>query len=473
VRRTTIAVLGLIAGLAILGGALLALTTLGSPIDPPSIATRNMSSALREAVTPEGIIGHERRLQVIAEQNGGNRAAGTPGYDTSAEYVARTLRKAGYRVTIQKFELSDHWETATASLRLTSPEAREYTEGADFVPMAYSGSGKVTGEVIPVDVAGRSTSSGCEAADFDGFRKDSVALIRRGACTFGQKAGNAEAAGASAVLIFDESPSSGVFSGTLGRPGTGIPVLGTSFTVGDELFGHAGDGRVRARISVRPSSSSRATTNVIAETRTGDADDTVMVGAHLDSVPEGPGINDNGSGTATLLEIAEQLDELSIKPRNKVRFAFWGAEELGLDGSRHYVEGLDGSELDDIAVYLNLDMVGSPNYIRFVYGSDEVTTVFKDYFAARNLRSTGTSDLSGRSDHGPFEEAGVPAGGLFSGAEGTKSGDQARVYGGKAGEPYDACYHAACDDMDNLDRNALNEMSDAAANAVAVFAQGK
>ena len=415
---------------------------------------------------------HERRLQEIADHNGGNRAAGTPGYDASAKYVARTLRESGYDITVQKFELPEAWDTGTANLQLAAPDAREYTEGEDFVPMAYSGSGQATGKIVPVDAEEGSDSSGCEAGDFDGFSAGSVALIRRGACTFGQKAGNAEAAGASAALIFDGAPSdTGAFSGTLGRPGTGIPVLGASIAVGDELLGLASDGDARVRVSVRSESVTHTTANVIAETPAGDADNTVMVGAHLDSVPEGPGINDNGSGAATILEIARQMDELGIKPRNKVRFAFWGAEELGLVGSRHYVEGLDEAELDGISAYLNFDMVGSPNYVRFVYGSDEVTSVFEDYFASRNLRSIESQNLSGRSDHGPFEDAGVPAGGLYSGAEGTKSGKQAEIYGGEAGEPYDACYHAACDHTDNLDREALDEMSDAAADAVAVFAQ--
>jgi Zn-dependent M28 family amino/carboxypeptidase len=474
VRRANIAVLCLIAGLAVFGGALvavLALTSSEPPPAPPS-ATREMSASLREAVSPAGIMEHERRLQSIAQQNGGNRAAGTLGYDASAEYVARTLRKAGYRVTVQEFEMPEFAAIQTASLERTVPEAREYTEGADFVPMEHSGDGEVVGEVFPVNAAEGSSSSGCEAGDFEGFREGGVALLRRGECTFEQKARNAEAAGASAALIFDDAPSGPrAFAGTLGGPGTGIPVFGTSFAVGDELLRKARDGGARVRVTVRTAAGSRTTSNVIAEMPGGGAENTVMVGAHLDSVVEGPGINDNGSGSATILEIAETLAKQNIRARNKVRFAFWGAEEIGLVGSRHYVDGLEGAELDAISVYLNFDMVGSPNHVRFVYGSDEVTAVFKDYFATRNLRSTVTPALTGRSDHGPFEEAGVPAGGLFSGAGGTKTGAQARAYGGEAGEAYDPCYHAACDDVGNVDREAVDELSDAAAHAVAVFAQ--
>ena len=454
-----------------MGVAVVSITRTDSPPAPASPATKEISSHLREAVTPAGIMEHERRLQDIAMRNGGNRAAGTPGYDASAEYVARTLREAGYRVTVQKFELPVFQEVEPASLERAAPNVREYAEGADFALMEYSGDGEVAGKVLPVDAAEGSSTSGCEAGDFEGFRDGSVALLRRGACTFQQKARNAEAAGASAALIFDGQPSgSRAFVGTLRGPGTDIPVLGTSYPVGKELLRDAGDGGAQIRITARTVSGSRTTSNVIAQ-MPGDTENTVMVGAHLDSVPKGPGINDNGSGSATILEIAEALGELNTEPRNQVRFAFWGAEEIGLVGSTYYVESLSDFELAGIAAYLNFDMVGSPNHVRFVYGSEEVVTVFEDYFAARNLRSTETLNLSGRSDHGPFEEAGIPAGGLFSGAGGTKSEAQAETYSGQAGEPYDPCYHASCDDIGNVDREAVDEMSDAAAHAVAVFAE--
>jgi len=471
VRRTTIVAVCLISGLAVLGAvALVALTR----TEPQPAPRPEMSSAQREAVSPEGIMEHERRFQAIADDNGGNRAAGTPGYDASADYVAERLRKAGYRVTVQEFELPVFQETEPARLGLEGPDAREYTRGPDFALMEYSGTGQVTAEVRPVDaVGGDSGSSGCEAEDFDGFSEGDVALLRRGACTFEQKARNAEDAGASAAVIFDGRPSgTETLAATLGSPGAGIPVIGTSFQVGDELLRKA-EGGANVHISARTISGTRTTSNVIAQMPGRLTENTVMVGAHLDSVAEGPGINDNGSGSATILEIAEEMSELDNRPRNQVRFAFWGAEELGLIGSTHYVDGLEAEELDAISAYLNFDMVGSPNHARFVYGSEEVVTVFEDYFAARNLDSAETLNLSGRSDHGPFEEEGIPTGGIFSGAGGTKSGAQAKDFGGEAGQSYDPCYHAACDDIGNVDREAVDELSDAAAHAVAVFAQRK
>ena len=228
------------------------------------------------------------------------------------------------------------------------------------------------------------------------------------------------------------------------------------------------------------------TSNVIAETRDGDPDNVIVVGAHLDSVGVGPGINDNGSGSATILEIAEQLRK--VKPRNKIRFIWFGAEEHGLLGSEAYVDSLPQAERDKIAAMLNFDMVGSPNFVRFVYDGDlsdseppaggappasaEIEELFLDYFESQGLETEPTA-FDGRSDYGPFIFAGIPAGGLFTGAEEIKTEEQAAIYGGTAGEPYDPCYHLGCDDIDNLDHTALDQMSDAAAHATITLAQTK
>jgi Zn-dependent M28 family amino/carboxypeptidase len=209
-----------------------------------------------------------------------------------------------------------------------------------------------------------------------------------------------------------------------------------------------------------------------------------VVGAHLDSVAEGPGINDNGSGTAAILEIAEEISELEdFEPRNKIRFAFWGAEEAGLLGSEYYVSQLNASAIKKIAVNLNFDMLGSPNYVRFVYdgdgsatdtagpnGSKNIEQVFLDYFAEEDLATEPTA-FDGRSDYGPFIAVGIPAGGLFSGAEGIKSAEEAGIYGGTAGVAYDPCYHQACDTFANNNDTGLHQLSDAAAHAVLTFAE--
>jgi aminopeptidase Y len=222
--------------------------------------------------------------------------------------------------------------------------------------------------------------------------------------------------------------------------------------------------------------------NVLAETPGGDPNNVIMVGAHLDSVQEGPGINDNGSGSAAILETALQMAKVS--PRNKVRFAWWGAEEAGLVGSTDYVGSLPQAELDKIALYLNFDMVGSPNHVFFIYdgddsdavgagpgpeGSAQIEKTFEGFFDSRGIPFKGT-DFSGRSDYGPFIAAGVPAGGLFTGAEGVKTAAEAAIWGGTAGQQYDPCYHLACDTFANNNATALDVNSDAVATATLSYA---
>jgi Zn-dependent M28 family amino/carboxypeptidase len=261
-------------------------------------------------------------------------------------------------------------------------------------------------------------------------------------------------------------------------------VIGISFELGRQLYEAQG---ARVSLDIQTESEIRQTANVIADTPEGRADRTVVVGAHLDSVPEGPGINDNGSGTATILETALQMAKLGIEPTNRVRFAFWGAEEFGLLGSEYYVENLSDDELDNIALNLNFDMLGSPNFVRFVYdgdgsatpddpgdagpaGSAQIERLFKRYFAAKGLKTEPTA-FDGRSDYGPFIAAGIPAGGLFSGAEGVKTAREQRIYGGTAGEPYDPCYHQPCDDITNLSITSLDQLSDGAAHATLTYAE--
>ncbi len=199
------------------------------------------------------------------------------------------------------------------------------------------------------------------------------------------------------------------------------------------------------------------TYNVLAESKGGDPNNVIMAGAHLDSVNAGPGIQDNGSGSAAILEVAEQMAK--VKPRNKVRFAWWGAEESGLVGSTYYVNNLSQEEQDDITLYLNFDMIGSPNHVFFIYdgddsdgvgagpgpeGSAQIEKTFEKFYNMVGEPFKGT-DFSGRSDYGPFIAVGIPSGGLFTGAEGIKTADEAAKWGGTAGEQYDPCYHLACD----------------------------
>jgi Zn-dependent M28 family amino/carboxypeptidase len=459
---------------------------------PSNAAVGADTSELRQAVTVEGVRAHQQALQAIADENGGTRASGTPGYDASADYVADVLQSAGYQVTMQPFDYEFFVVDGPTVLDPVSPDLPAYVSGTDVDVMEYSGAGDVTAPVTPVDLVlppgaqDNTSSSGCEASDFAGFPAGNIALIQRGTCFFRDKVDNAVAAQASAVILFNEGQPgrTDLIFGTLDPPQAPIPVLDATFEVGNELAGLAANGLVvRAATDVHVEQ--RTTTNVIADSPSGRTDRTVVVGAHLDSVDEGPGINDNGSGTAAILETAVQMAELGIEPRNAVRFTFWGAEESGLIGSQHYVDSLTRKQLNNIAVYLNFDMVGSPNFVRFVYdgdgssfgvkgpsGSGHVERTFVDFFGSLGLASEPTQ-FDGRSDYDAFINAGIPAGGLFTGAEGVKTAEQAAIYGGTAGIAYDPCYHAPCDTFANVSLRALDQMSDAVAHATLTYAMTK
>lgn len=441
---------------------------------PQSCESRvnNTHKKLLECVTLDGVREHQAALQAIADANGGTRLSGTSGYDASVDYVVEVLTAAGYNVTLDGFPFVF---VAPPTLQQIASVAATYLTGA-FTGTGY---GSVTANVTAVDInltPPRASTSGCEAGDFTGFPAGNIALIQRGTCTFAAKALNAEAAGASAVIIFNQGNSpdrEGLIVGTLAPASVGIPVVGASFADGSAL---AQAGSV-AYVNIDPPEDITVY-NVIAESKSGDPNNVVMAGAHLDSVAAGPGINDNGSGTAALLEVAEQMAK--VKPRNKVRFAFWGAEEAGLVGSTAYVNELSADDIANIALYLNFDMIGSPNYVFFVYdgddsdavgapagppGSAEIEKTFERYYNSVGQPFKGT-DFSGRSDYGPFIAVGIPSGGLFTGAEGVKTVAEAALWGGTAGQQYDPCYHLACDTYANNSNTALDVNSDAVAYAV-------
>lgn len=455
---------------------------------PNSCDTRvnNTIAKLLQCTGGDGARAHQAALQQIADDNNGTRSSGTPGFDASVDYVAETMEAAGYDVTIQEF-LFDFSAEFTSMERL-SPVPRVYVDGAEIDAMTFSGEGDVTATVVNVDLvlppgaAANTSTSGCEAADFAGFPAGSIALMQRGTCGFNVKAGNAEAAGAVGAIIFNEGQEPdrvGVLNGTLGAPGATIPVVGTSFAVGADLASFTNP---VVRLSIDVEAGERSSYNVIAEKQGQNADNVVMVGAHLDSVPRGPGIQDNGSGSAALLEVAQKMAK--VNPKNTLRFAWWGSEEFGLLGSEHYVENLSQSEIDDIALYLNFDMIGSPNHVFFVYdgddsdmvgagpgpeGSAQIEQTFEAFYNSRGIPFKGT-DFSGRSDYGPFIATGIPAGGLFTGAEGIKTPEEVLLWGGVAGAQYDPCYHLACDTYDNINLSAYDTNVDAVAYSTLSYA---
>ncbi|MGQ4730494.1 M28 family metallopeptidase [Streptomyces sp. Ju416(a)] len=213
--------------------------------------------------------------------------------------------------------------------------------------------------------------------------------------------------------------------------------------------------------------------NLIADWPGGDPNKVLMAGAHLDSVSSGAGINDNGSGSAAVLETALAVSRAGHQPDKHLRFAWWGAEELGLVGSRYYVNNLPSAERSKLSGYLNFDMIGSPNAGYFVYDDDPVIEkTFKDYFAGLNVPTEIEVEGDGRSDHAPFKNVGIPVGGLFTGAGNTKSAAQAQKWGGTAGQAFDRCYHSSCDNLSNVNDTALDRNSDAAAHAIWTLSAG-
>ncbi len=446
----------------------------------------NTFAKLLECVTLEGVLEHEAAFQSIANSNGGDRVSGSSGYDASAAYVATRLRSAGYMVTMQPFQFNSYRSAGPSALDQVAPGAVSYIEDVDFTLITQTDPGNVTAAVTAVDLqlgVGNNSTSGCEAADFAGFPAGNIALMQRGLCTFQIKAENAAAAGAVGAIMMNQGNTNtpdrtGLATVTLSAAYSGgIPVFFTTYDRGVEWASTPG---LVLHMFANVFRGVATTNNVFAETRDGDPNNVVMVGAHLDSVPRGPGINDNGSGSAAILEVALQMAK--VKPRNKVRFAFWGAEESGLVGSNYYVANLTQSERNRIALYLNFDMVGSPNYVRFVYdgdgsafglagppGSAAIERLFEDFYASRGLASEQTQ-ISFRSDYAAFFNNGIAFGGLFTGAEGIKTAQQAAIYGGAAGVAYDPCYHQPCDTINNLNYQVLDLNADAIAYATLQYA---
>jgi hypothetical protein len=354
---------------------------------------------------------HLRALQRAADENAGTRAAGTPGDRATGEYIAEQLKAAGYRVSTESFQVPLYRE-------LSPPKVTVGGRALDPIrTLQFSPSGSATGRVRPVGL-------GCSARDYRSLRRGEIALARRGNCFFFVKANLARRAGAAAMLVANDArPPT---PGSLFRLGPGIPVVGIGREAADGLAGK------RATVAVDAESRRRETTNVIGEIGPADAPRVIMAGAHRDSVPAGPGMNDDGSGVVALLDIAGRMRADSLPPRSAFRVGFWGGEELGLLGSRRYVNGLSEAERSRIAAYLNLDMVASPGERVAVYDTDDrIEAVYRRHLPpdAPEVR------LEGDSDHASFEAKDIPAGGIFTGL--------------------DDCYHQACDTIGNVDRRVL------------------
>jgi Zn-dependent M28 family amino/carboxypeptidase len=447
------------------------------PTPDATPAATDFASMLRQRVTVDAMMAHLTRLQEIADTHGGNRALGTPGYDASVDYVVNALRDKGFDVQTPDFDVRIPFADApavTVSGASIPAKPLEFTIGTP--PEG------VSGPLVPARVE---DSPGCTASDYDGLPvAGAVVLVDRGHCPFGTKQALAAQRGAVALIVANNVDGDEM-GGTLGETtDVKIPVVSVTKAQGERLRAEPGTTTITLNAGVR----TEQTRNVIAQTKTGSGTDVVMVGAHLDSVPEGPGINDNGSGVAAVLETALQLGS-SPDVRNAVRFGFWGAEEFGLVGSNKYVQSLDVDALKDIALYLNFDMIGSPNPGYFTYDGDQSAPpdprngVPRVPEGAAGIERTLVGYLEGagkppedinfdgRSDYDGFTQAGIPAGGIFSGAESKMSTEQAERWGGEAGQPFDPNYHKKTDTLDHVDRTAMEINGRGVPYAVGLYAQ--
>jgi Peptidase family M28/PA domain len=421
-------------GVLVAIGAVVLLAGSGGDGHRPSAAEREAqptpapTASPQASIEPAGIGEHLRALRDAAGE-AGTRAAGSPGDAATARYVAGRLRAAGYRVSEQAFRVP-------LFLERTPPRVSGLRRG-QVLTLTFSGSGRAAGRV-------RRVGLGCTRADYAGLRRGEIAVARRGVCTFSSRARLAQRAGAGAVLVVSDRGAP--FSGSLGAPGVRIPVLAVSTGAGRELSG-------RVRVRVDAISARRTTRNVIGEAGPEGAERVYMAGGHLDSVVAGPGLNDNGSGVAAVLEVAEQLATRPLPNGSALRVGFWAAEEIGLVGSRRYVRRLDRAERRRIRAYINLDMVGSPEEKAAVYaGSGEAGREIEAALRAGLPPNAGEERLGGSSDHASFAAFDIPVGGIFTGL--------------------DRCYHRACDRIGNVDVPLAAANARATVEALVALAEG-
>ncbi|KAI9315602.1 glutamate carboxypeptidase II [Dichotomocladium elegans] len=422
----------------------------------------SLSEELQNKLTIDGLLRHSRKLQAIADANGGTRVFSSSGHNATLSYITESTLLDGYHVWMEPMFLN-YTEKVKQEAAVVSPV--KITVPVSL--MTFTESTPVDGITAPLAYI---PGMGCEVSDYPALG-GKVVLVSRGICSFGQKAYAAGQAGASALLIYNNQD--GALSGTLGQDfPAGAPTGGISKEDSAVLINLINEHQeVQLHVSIVEKREERLTHNVIAETKGGDKSNVIVIGGHSDSVAAGPGINDNGSGTAALLELAHIFRD--VKPTNAVRFCWWTAEEYGLLGAKHHVDHLTEEERKNIALYLNFDMIASPNAINGIYdgdgsdsklagpaGSAAIEKLFQDFFHTQG-EPYDFSEFDGRSDYGPF----------IARAENVMNEDEAKRYGRKANVAYDECYHKACDTIDNLNHDAFLLHARAIAHALATFSQ--
>ncbi|OBK15039.1 M28 family peptidase [Mycobacterium asiaticum] len=444
----------------------------------PSPPAPDPGDALAAKVTADAMFVHLRALQDIANAHNGSRAAGTPGYDASVEYIAGALRNKGFEVSTPRFErlhtVSEGKPTLTAAGRSFPVEQASL--------LVRTPTGGLAGPV-----ARPTQPAGCAAGDYPAaLPRGAIAVVDDSRCSVVDKQNSAVAKGAAGVIVVSQPTGRGV-PPTLFNPG-----YYNQLTLPVAVVGAAGAAALArttgtVRLVLDAENVRIISRNVLAQTKTGAPNEVVMVGSHLDSPVDSPGINNAGSGVAAVLETALQMGPLP-PVTNAVRFAFWGAAENGLNGAMDYVFGLDNAQLNNIALYLNFDMLGSPNPGFFTDDGDQSGPASAEVASADvpegsagiertlagylNLAGERPADmpLNTNTDYHPFLVAGVPVGGMNTGASQTKTTVQARLWGGQAGAAFDPNYRKAVDNVEAVNRAALAVMGAGVAFAVGTYA---
>ncbi|KAH6677378.1 hypothetical protein B0J14DRAFT_341100 [Halenospora varia] len=417
------------------------------------------SGALQDHIFAKNLLKRAEELYEIArlgkKQYGHpTRVIGSEGHTGTLNYITSTLSEYSdyYHISNQSFKavVGDVF----ASRLLIEHKAPKSTRAMSLTPPTKN-KDVVFGPLILVE------NQGCQASDYPSNTTGGIALVQRGACSFGDKSAAAGKAGALAAVVYNNEH--GPLSGTLGTPSKyHIATFGISKEDAEPYIEELKAGKKLDSSAYMDAIVENVETfNIIAQTKGGDQDNCVMLGGHSDSVGEGPGINDDGSGTISLLEIATHLPKYTVQ--NCVRFAWWAGEEEGLLGSDYYVSQLSAEENMKIRLFMDYDMMASPNYAYQVYnatneanpvGSGELKKLYTDFYTAHGLNYTLIS-FDGRSDYDAFIKHGIPGGGIATGAEGVKTEEEVEMFGGKAGDWYDPCYHQLCDDLSNLAMDAF------------------
>ncbi|KAM5345657.1 hypothetical protein ACJ41O_011518 [Fusarium nematophilum] len=425
-----------------------------------------VGASARKALTPERVAADIKSenlqntlqsLYQIALDNDGNRAFGLSGYKASLDFVLSQLRCGNhFDITVQSFT---HLFSHTRHISLTGPDG----DDIDVISLQYNNATPLPNGVsaplvlVPVD---DDRGTGCFQDQWDGVNvRGKIALIKRGKCHFADKLKLAKDQGALAAIIFNDDPKQTAGSASLGAENVGklAPVGVVTYEQGTSWMKRIKDGEaLEVNLTLDVLTEDRETWQVLADTKEGDPNNIVMLGAHLDSIQEGPGINDNGSGVATLLSIAGSFKKYTGF-KNKIRFAFWGAEESGMIGSLHYASSLSEEEARKIRFYFNYDMVASPQPYYLVYADSEAhkagAKFLFDYLTEQGYPAE-YAPFSSSSDYIGFLELGIPSSGIFTGA----------------GAPQDACYHTSCDGISNVNKEALAINARAAGFAAAQLA---